>query len=157
MTEPLLAEEDAWRRELRKSGHYPLTPHRGGQDNTLRGTVHWLRLNLHWACGAPGRRRPRPGATPTSRRDARPGVRRPPPTRGPRTPLSDAARGHAEDDPAAPKCRGQLTYDPRKSVIRCDTCRRAYGPHEWDIVGARASSSPCRSRSPPLRRRRVLP
>jgi hypothetical protein len=52
VTDPLLAEEDAWRRELRKSGPCPLTPHRGGQDATLKGTLSWLRLNLHWACHA---------------------------------------------------------------------------------------------------------
>jgi hypothetical protein len=139
VTEPLLAEEDAWRRELRKGGHYPLTPHRGSQDNILRGTVAWLRLNLHWACGAYpdvddldrtlrqllGEMRGLVSGDRRRREDLKPGCPMP-------------ARGHADDDPAAPKCGGKLTYDPRKTVIRCDTCRRAYGPTEWDRLGAKA-------------------
>ncbi|MFG3287222.1 hypothetical protein ACGF3G_00160 [Streptomyces sp. NPDC048179] len=139
VTEPLLVEEDAWRRELRKTGHYPLTPNRGGQDNTLRGTVRWLRETLHWAAGAYpdvddldralrrllGQMRGLVSGDRRRREELKPGCPMP-------------ARGHAEDDPATPKCGGQLHYDPRKSVIRCGTCRRAYGPHEWDVVGAAA-------------------
>ncbi|MFJ9567447.1 hypothetical protein ACIRQQ_46395 [Streptomyces fuscichromogenes] len=37
------------------------------------------------------------------------------------------ARGHA-DGSEAPKRGGGLSYDPRKTVIRCDTCHRAYEP-----------------------------
>ncbi|MFE7246064.1 hypothetical protein [Streptomyces sp. NPDC057580] len=48
------------------------------------------------------------------------------------------ARGHNEDNPAAPKCGGKLTYDPRKTLIRCDTCRRAYGPTDWAQLGVAA-------------------
>jgi hypothetical protein len=48
------------------------------------------------------------------------------------------ARGHNEDDPDAPKCGGVLSYDPRKTRIRCDTCRRTYGPDQFDTLGAAA-------------------
>ncbi|MET8537404.1 hypothetical protein ABZV67_37895 [Streptomyces sp. NPDC005065] len=48
------------------------------------------------------------------------------------------ARGYNEDDPETPKCGGRLTYDSRRTVIRCDTCRRAYGPADWDLLGAAA-------------------
>jgi hypothetical protein len=139
VTQPLLAEEDAWRRELRKTGHYPLTPHRGNQDQTLAGTVKWLRLNLYWACHA------YPDVDDLDRtlrkllgemRGLVSGDRRRREHLTPGCPMP--ARGHAEDDPTTPKCGGTLTYDPRKTVIRCDTCRRAYGPTDWDRLGAAA-------------------
>jgi hypothetical protein len=138
VTDPLLAEEDAWRRELRKTRHCPLTPQRGGQDTTLKGVLAWLRVNLHWACHAYpdvddldralrkllGEMRGLVSGDRRRREELEPGCPMP-------------ARGHTEDA-EAPKCGGQLTYDPRKKVIRCDTCRRAYGPTEWDQVGAAA-------------------
>ncbi|MGW9033173.1 hypothetical protein ACWGQ5_56665 [Streptomyces sp. NPDC055722] len=48
------------------------------------------------------------------------------------------ARGHNEDNAAAPKCGGTLTYDPCKTLIRCDTWRRVYGPTDWAQLGAAA-------------------
>ncbi|MFE4960904.1 hypothetical protein ACFRCW_45125 [Streptomyces sp. NPDC056653] len=140
VTEPLLVEEDAWRRELRTTRHYRLTPGRGGQDNTLRGTVKWLRLNLYWACHAYpdvddldrtlrkllGEMRGLVSGDRRRREDLKPCCPMP-------------ARGYNEDDPETPKCGGRLTYDPRRTVIRCDTCRRAYGPADWDLLGAAAS------------------
>ncbi|MHB9862018.1 hypothetical protein [Streptomyces sp. YIM S03343] len=139
VTEPLLAEEDAWRGELRKARHYPLTPHRGGQDQILTGTVKWLRDNLYWACHAYpdvddlshtlgrllGEMRGLVSGDRRRREDLKPACPMP-------------ARGHAEDDPTAPTCGGKLTYDPRKTSIRCDTCRRTYGPTDWDTLGAAA-------------------
>ncbi|MFI5814890.1 hypothetical protein ACIA7S_28525 [Streptomyces sp. NPDC051643] len=138
-TDKLLAEEDAWRREIQKARpRYPSTPVRGRQDPTLKGTVEWLRESLPWAChhypdvddlssalykllvemrelvtGESQRRKP-----------IEPGCPMPAP-------------GH-DADKAAPKCGGQLTYDPRKKVIRCAGCRRHYGPADWDILGAAA-------------------
>ncbi|NUR01280.1 MAG: hypothetical protein HOY79_33585 [Streptomyces sp.] len=139
VTEPLLVEEDAWRTELRKTRHCPLTPHRGGQDTTLKGTVAWLRVNLRWACEAYpdvddlnrtlgrllGELRGLVTGDQRRREDLTPGCPRP-------------ARGYDDNDPAAPTCGGQLTHDPRKSVIRCDTCRRSYNPLEWVALGAAA-------------------
>lgn len=139
VTDPLLAEEDAWRRELRKTGPCPLTPHRGGQDATLKGTLAWLRVNLHWACHAYpdvddlnntlrallGEMRGLISGDRRRREELEPGCPMP-------------ARGYHEDDPQAPQCGGRLTYDPRKTVIRCDTCRRAFGIADWDLLGARA-------------------
>jgi hypothetical protein len=139
VTEPLLAEEDAWRRELRKTGHYPLTPNRGRQDHVLAGTVRWLRVNLYWACHA------YPDVDDLSRTVGRllgemhglvSGDRRRREELKPGCPMP--ARGHVEDDPATPKCGGKLTYDPRKVVIRCDTCRRRFGLADWDTLGAAA-------------------
>jgi hypothetical protein len=139
VTQPLLAEEDAWRQELRKSGHCPLTPARGNQDDTLTGTVTWLRANLRWACGAYpdvddlhrtlgrllGEMRGLVTGDRRRREEMEPGCPMP-------------ARGHADDDPDAPPCGGQLTYDPRKAIIRCDTCLRRYGPAHWARLGAAA-------------------
>jgi hypothetical protein len=139
VTEPLLAEEDAWRRELRKAGHYPLTPGRGRQDHVLAGTVRWLGTNLYWACHAYpdvddlsrtlgrllGEMRGLVSGDRRRREELKPGCPMP-------------ARGFAEDDPATPKCGGTLTYDPRRSAIRCDTCRRSVPPAEWDVLGAAA-------------------
>ncbi|GAA3805641.1 hypothetical protein ACFQ0G_49415 [Streptomyces chiangmaiensis] len=48
------------------------------------------------------------------------------------------ARGHNEDNLAAPKSGGKLNSDPRKTLIRCDTCRRVYGPTDWAQLGAAA-------------------
>ncbi|MGI5508516.1 hypothetical protein [Streptomyces sp. CA-106131] len=48
------------------------------------------------------------------------------------------ARGHNEDNHAAPKYGGKLTYDSHKTLIRCDTCRRAYGPTDWTRLGVAA-------------------
>lgn len=139
VAQPLLAEEDAWRQELRKARHYPLTPFRGNQSQTVTGCVTWLRDNLLWACHA------YPDVDDLSRtlgkllgemRGAITGDRRPREDLAPGCPM--AARGHVEDDPDAPRCDGTLTYDPRKVVIRCDTCRRTYGVADWHHLGAAA-------------------
>jgi len=139
VTDVLLAQEDAWRRELRKTRHCPLTPFRGSQDQTLKGTVAWLRVNLRWACEA------YPDVDDLDRalgkllgemRGLVTGDRRRREELAPACPM--AARGHDEDDPASPTCGGQLTFDPRKAAIRCDTCRRTWGPAEFDVLGAKA-------------------
>lgn len=138
VTDPLLVEEDAWRRELRKTRRCPLTPRRGGQDATLKGVVDWLGVNLYWACHAYpdvddldrtlwrllGEMRGLVSGDRRRREDLTPGCPMP-------------ARGY-QDGAGAPQCGGTLTYDPRKTVIRCSSCRRSYGPSEWDEVGAAA-------------------
>ncbi|MFF1284348.1 hypothetical protein ACFVY4_26850 [Streptomyces sp. NPDC058299] len=139
VTQPLLAEEDAWRQELRKGGHYPLTPFRGDQDQTLAGTVEWLRMNLLWACHS------YPDVDDLHHtlnrvlgdmREAVTGDRRRREELAPGCPMP--ARGHDDEDQDAPQCGGTLTYDPRKTLIRCGSCRRTYGPTEWDRLGAAA-------------------
>ncbi|MEU1372009.1 hypothetical protein ABZ454_38870 [Streptomyces sp. NPDC005803] len=134
VTDLLLCEEDAWRRELGTA-----TPRRGGQDSTLRGTVEWLRLHVSWACHTYtdvddldrtlrkllGEMRGLVSGDRRRREDLKPGC-----------PMT--ARGYAETDSDAPTCGGKLTYDPRKTVIRCNTCRRAYGPADWFRLGAAA-------------------
>ncbi|MGR3875715.1 hypothetical protein ACUXZZ_45100 (plasmid) [Streptomyces graminifolii] len=139
VTQPLLVEEDAWRQELRKERHYPLTPFRGNQTQTLTGCVTWLRGNLLWACHS------YPDLDDLSRtlgkllgemRGAITGDRRPKEDLTPGCPM--AARGHVEDDTNAPPCGGLLTFDPRRTVIRCDTCRRTYGVADWHHLGAAA-------------------
>lgn len=136
---PLLAEEDAWRRELRKTQHFPLTPRRGTQDATVRGCVAWLQSHLYWACVAYpdvddldrtlgkllGAMRGLTSGDQRRREDLEPSCPMP-------------ARGHDEDDPTAPACGGTLAYDPRRKVIRCDTCRRAFGAAQFDVLGAAA-------------------
>ncbi|MEU2426986.1 hypothetical protein ABZ619_39240 [Streptomyces sp. NPDC007851] len=139
VTRRLLAEEDAWRRELRKSRHYPLTPFRGNQTQTVTGCVTWLRNNLLWACHA------YPDVDDLHRtlgrllgemRGAITGDRRRREALAPGCPM--AARGHAEDDESAPRCEGALTFDPRKVVIRCGTCYRTYAVTDWHRLGAAA-------------------
>jgi hypothetical protein len=139
VSQRLLAEEDAWRRELRKARHYPLTPFRGDQTQTVTGCVTWLRNNLLWACHS------YPDVDDLSRalgrllgemRGVVTGDRRHRETLDAPCPMT--ARGHTEDDPAAPQCGGTLTFDPRKVAISCDTCRRAYKTADWHRLGAAA-------------------
>ncbi|WP_210551948.1 hypothetical protein [Streptomyces scabiei] len=139
VTDVLLVEEDAWRREWRKTGPYPPTPLRGRQDQTLRGCVTWLRTNLYRAChNYPdvddldrtlrkllGEMRGLVSGDRRRREELRP-------------PCPMTARGHDEDDPASPKCGGGLAYDPRKAVIRCDTCHRGFDRTQWGRLGAAA-------------------
>lgn len=139
VTDLLLVEEDAWRREIQKTRRYPNTPKRGRQDAILAGTVEWLRQNLFWACHAYpdvddldralrkllGEMRGLVSGDRRRREDLKPGCPMP-------------AHGYAEDDSRAPACGGQLTYDPRQTLVRCGSCRRAYGKNDWHRVGLAA-------------------
>ncbi|MEE1838129.1 hypothetical protein [Streptomyces sp. SP17KL33] len=139
VTDLLLVEEDAWRREWSKTGPYPPTPRRGRQDQTLRGTVQWLRDNLYRACHN------YPDVDDLDRtlrkllgemRGLVSGDRRRREELTASCPMP--ARGHDEDDSAAPKCGGTLAYDPRKAVIGCGTCHRTVPPAQWGELGAAA-------------------
>lgn len=139
VSDRLLAEEDAWRSELRKTRPYPLTPPRGRQDAVVRGCVTWLRGHLHWACHT------YPDMDDLDRtlrrllqemRGVVTGDRRRTTDLAPACPMP--AAGADETDADTPACGGTLTYLPRQVVIRCDTCRRSFGPTEWDTLGAAA-------------------
>jgi hypothetical protein len=140
VTGPLLVQEDAWRRELRKRGHWPLTPRRGDQDQTLRGVLRFLSGNLHWAChdyDSVDDLDKDLGKLLGEMRGVVSGDRR----RSKRLPVPCPlpAPGSEEDDPQAPACGGTLTYySLPKVTVRCDTCRRTLPWKLWHRVGLAA-------------------
>ncbi|WP_234322714.1 hypothetical protein [Streptomyces sp. NRRL S-350] len=136
VTGPLLAREDEWRAELRRHDpRWPLTPHRGGQDQTVAGVLEFLGANLRWACGG--------GYSDVDDldTDVRLLVRRMTAVvnndrRRPCT-LKAPCPLPSRTDPSG-TCGGELVYEPvPEAVIRCGLCKQRIGYQYWtDLVDA---------------------
>jgi hypothetical protein len=129
----LIVHEDAWRRELRKTGRWPLTPWRGDQDQTLRGVLAFLTAQLPWAClsydDVPGLARDLTAVLRDMRAVVTGDRRRTRELAAPCPLVPDDAE--PAEDGRLPPCGGVLVFDPQASLIRCRSCGAALGREDW--------------------------